>query len=62
MTGGLRTTLCIIPCREQLRGFLIYVNQELFFNLHYSLEGFIKKYNVTKALKTNALSRLNPGI
>jgi len=33
-----------------------------FFNLHYSLEGIIKKYNVTKALKTNALSRLNPGI
>jgi len=32
------------------------------FNLHYSLEGFIKKYNMTKALKTNALSRLNPGI
>ena len=62
MTGSLRITLCIFAYREQLRGFLIYLNQEFFFNLHYSLEGFIKKYNVTKALKTNALSRLNPGI
>ena len=41
---------------------MFFLCQRKYFNLHYSLEGFIKKYNVTKALKTNALSRLNPGI